>query len=280
MSQAQPISHTHPDNLAMIQPGRTLEKIVSLLHQDQAIILVLGTSRDDLFTLLDGVQDALKQSNFILRINQPAEGHSLYHQLAAQLNFSGTASAHPQFSALVEHAISAANDRRIVLLCADVDRFDSSSLEQLRQLSNHNPAGHKAISLVLFGSRTLLKQLGSQRLRALQQRITAQFELGTSSTFPQILKKKMGYLSWGLATLLLSAYLWTMFAGQYKTHDQIEMPLPLPSSLNNAKNTAAPPNLSAAPPLSPPQDSAPPEALELVFKTEQEALQTLKVARP
>ena len=273
---AQSILKNHPDDLHDLNAGGTIDKVVSLLHQDQAIILILGSSRNSISTLLDNLGHTLEKSSFVLRIEQPSVEHSLYQQLAAQLDIKNAPSAFPQLSALIEQTLSAISDRRIILLCSDVDSFDASSLEQLRQLSNLTPAGNSAISLVLCGAQDLLKKLESHRLRALRQRITAQFELDSPS------KRFVAFdkLRWGIPLLLLGTYLAITFIGQNNHQDKITPATPSQNTLTSTTNTDSRPVISPPSLTLPPQDADQPETLDHVFTTEQEALQAMEEKQP
>ena len=180
MSETQASSINY-DDLSYSGTNQTLAKIVSLLQLDQAIILVTGSLRQDLSTLLLSLENELKYSNFVLIINPPNKSQSITQQLAAQLYLPDTPSSRAQLPALIERALSTANNRRVVLLCNNVDLFDATAMEQIRQLSNLNSTTHKAISVVLLGSKDLLRKSRQPGLLAFQQRITDQFTLPSPS---------------------------------------------------------------------------------------------------
>ena len=261
MSQTRSIPLIYPAHPHDETTGGVPEKIIALLHQDQAIILVLGTSRHHRLTrLLDQLENTLRTSNAVFRINHPSD----------------SAHIHSQLTALSVSTRPANNINRIILLCDNADSFDTPSLEQLRQLSNLNLAGQYTVSLVLCGSHTLLKKLRKHN-RALEQRITAQLELDAPSFIRRILNKTIGPLNLSIAALLLSAFLWSMFSASNHPQTKIDLPPRLPASVRNIPVQA---DFHAAPPPLAPQNADQPAALDHVFQTEQEALQAIKTAQP
>ena len=273
MSETQASSINY-DDLSYSGTNQTLAKIVSLLQLDQAIILVTGSLRQDLSTLLLSLENELKYSNFVLIINPPNKSQSITQQLAAQLYLPDTPSSRAQLPALIERALSTANNRRVVLLCNNVDLFDATAMEQIRQLSNLNSTTHKAISVVLLGSKDLLRKSRQPGLLAFQQRITDQFTLPSPSySLPQF-NKHLWQLGWGVTALIIGILIWSQLSNPIKNKNAASSSTLSKNILSDIK----PSPIVSSPVLTqtPPQETEQAEALAHVFETEQEALQAIK----
>ncbi len=270
--QTSPINH----NVPYCGTNQTLAEIVSLLQMDQAIILVAGSLRQDLSTLLLNLENELKYSNFVLIINPPNKTQSIIQQLATQLYLPDTLSTRSQLPVLIEHALSAANNRRVVLLCSNVDLLDAADMEQLRQLSNLYSTTHNAISLVLLSGKTLLRTSRQPGFQAFQQRITSQFTLPSPIYSLSHLYKHLWQLGWGITALIIGVMIWSQLSNPIKNQSAARPSSPPKNILSEIK--PSPIVLSSLLTQTPHQQTEQPEAFAHVFETVEGALQAIKGA--
>ncbi|MGF1547017.1 MAG: AAA family ATPase [Thiotrichales bacterium] len=74
-----------------------------------------------------------------------------------------------------------ARGERAVLIIDEAQNLDSSTLEQIRLLTNLETRAHKLLKIVLLGQPELKQMLGRPELRQLAQRITARYHLNPLS---------------------------------------------------------------------------------------------------
>lgn len=253
-----------------------LNDIAGRLQQEQSVILLTGDSSNNVSVLLNKLDALLKHTHLVLILGSDLN-QNCYQILAAQLELDISRYSQPEIVVKVEKQLLLGKQNKIVLLCHDAESYDLLTFDCLSRLNNLNASNSKEFSLVLSGSKQLLKKLKNRDLRSLQQHISAQFHLSESN------KTSTSHFSqWRMALLIpismIGIYFWTALPSNQSKHIAVpsatrqEVTLPSPQKVPGLKISETV--------LPQPSENIPaPANLKHIFESEEEALAAIQAEK-
>lgn len=153
-------------------PPSIADGVANLLAQERQIIVVTGRIDGRMGGFLADLSHGIARQGSLLRIKAPLSADEFHTALAAQLKLPTLEGTPGELAAQVGRRLDApAPKGRYILLCEGTERYETATLEAIRQISNH------PVSIALVGGHSLLQRLHRRSLAPLRQRVTHRLAL-------------------------------------------------------------------------------------------------------